>query len=135
MGCYLHCFRSGFPGAQPVSMDRQNLRFLEQSPYKVSWKADGTRYDLLLTFHSYNLTSYPNTSIPVSLCVVLSDWFPFSLIRLLFPVSMEGLCPWELAVALACITGVNLFPWLVGEQLNTNKFNQSIGFNYPFKGD
>ncbi|MED6232787.1 hypothetical protein ATANTOWER_002444, partial [Ataeniobius toweri] len=35
--------RSGFPGAQPVSMDRQNLRFLEQNPYKVSWKADGTR--------------------------------------------------------------------------------------------
>ncbi|TKS75491.1 mRNA-capping enzyme [Collichthys lucidus] len=35
--------KSGFPGAQPVSMDRQNLRFLEQKPYKVSWKADGTR--------------------------------------------------------------------------------------------
>lgn len=40
--------RSGFPGAQPVSMDRQNLRFLEQSPYKVSWKADGTRYMMLI---------------------------------------------------------------------------------------
>lgn len=40
--------KSGFPGAQPVSMDRQNLRFLEQSPYKVSWKADGTRYMMLI---------------------------------------------------------------------------------------
>ncbi|KAK7907620.1 hypothetical protein WMY93_016232 [Mugilogobius chulae] len=40
--------KSGFPGAQPVSMDRQNLRFLEQSPYKVSWKADGTRHILKL---------------------------------------------------------------------------------------
>uniref|UniRef100_A0A8D2ZIR1 mRNA-capping enzyme n=1 Tax=Scophthalmus maximus TaxID=52904 RepID=A0A8D2ZIR1_SCOMX len=40
--------RSGFPGAQPVSMDRQNLRFLEQNPYKVSWKADGTRYMMLI---------------------------------------------------------------------------------------
>uniref|UniRef100_A0A3P8V1D6 mRNA-capping enzyme n=1 Tax=Cynoglossus semilaevis TaxID=244447 RepID=A0A3P8V1D6_CYNSE len=40
--------RSGFPGAQPVSMDRQNLRFLEQSPYKVSWKADGTRYMMVI---------------------------------------------------------------------------------------
>uniref|UniRef100_A0A8C9ZL91 mRNA-capping enzyme n=1 Tax=Sander lucioperca TaxID=283035 RepID=A0A8C9ZL91_SANLU len=39
---------SGFPGAQPVSMDRQNLRFLEQNPYKVSWKADGTRYMMLI---------------------------------------------------------------------------------------
>ncbi|TKS76287.1 mRNA-capping enzyme [Collichthys lucidus] len=40
--------KSGFPGAQPVSMDRQNLRFLEQKPYKVSWKADGTRYMMLI---------------------------------------------------------------------------------------
>ncbi|KAG8539609.1 hypothetical protein GDO81_020644, partial [Engystomops pustulosus] len=34
---------SGFPGAQPVSMDRKNIKFLEQKTYKVSWKADGTR--------------------------------------------------------------------------------------------
>ncbi|KAG7266881.1 hypothetical protein CRUP_027944 [Coryphaenoides rupestris] len=40
--------KSGFPGAQPVSMDRHNLRFLEQNPYKVSWKADGTRYMMLI---------------------------------------------------------------------------------------
>ncbi|XP_064846702.1 mRNA-capping enzyme [Oncorhynchus masou masou] len=40
--------KSGFPGAQPVSMDRRNLRFLEQNPYKVSWKADGTRYMMLI---------------------------------------------------------------------------------------
>nr|XP_046228371.1 mRNA-capping enzyme isoform X2 [Scatophagus argus] len=40
--------KSGFPGAQPVSMDRKNLRFLEQNPYKVSWKADGTRYMMLI---------------------------------------------------------------------------------------
>ncbi|KAF3850071.1 hypothetical protein F7725_019790 [Dissostichus mawsoni] len=40
--------RSGFPGAQPVSMDRTNLRFMEQKPYKVSWKADGTRYMMLI---------------------------------------------------------------------------------------
>ncbi|XP_076874287.1 mRNA-capping enzyme [Brachyhypopomus gauderio] len=35
--------KSGFPGAQPVSMDRRNIRLLEQNGYKVSWKADGTR--------------------------------------------------------------------------------------------
>ncbi|XP_036406015.1 mRNA-capping enzyme [Megalops cyprinoides] len=40
--------KSGFPGAQPVSMDRRNLRFLEQKAYKVSWKADGTRYMMLI---------------------------------------------------------------------------------------
>uniref|UniRef100_A0A8C5Q5X0 mRNA-capping enzyme n=1 Tax=Leptobrachium leishanense TaxID=445787 RepID=A0A8C5Q5X0_9ANUR len=40
--------RSGFPGAQPVSMDRENIRFMEQKAYKVSWKADGTRYMMLI---------------------------------------------------------------------------------------
>ena len=33
-----------FPGAQPVSMTLQNLLLLKQFPYRVSWKADGTRY-------------------------------------------------------------------------------------------
>ena len=33
---------SGFAGAQPVSMDKQNIRLLELKPYKVNWKADGT---------------------------------------------------------------------------------------------
>ena len=28
--------KGGFPGGQPVSMDRQNLRFLKDKPYKVS---------------------------------------------------------------------------------------------------
>lgn len=40
--------KGGFPGAQPVSMDRQNIRLLHVKPYKVSWKADGTRYMMLI---------------------------------------------------------------------------------------
>lgn len=39
---------SGFPGAQPVSMDKQNISLLDKKPYKVSWKADGTRYMMLI---------------------------------------------------------------------------------------
>lgn len=35
--------RSGFAGSQPVSMDVQNIRLLNEKPYRVSWKADGTR--------------------------------------------------------------------------------------------
>lgn len=38
----------GFPGCQPVSMDRNNLNFLHTKPYRVSWKADGTRYMMLI---------------------------------------------------------------------------------------
>ncbi len=41
-------FRTGFPGAQPVSMDRENIFALRDHPYKVSWKADGTRYMMLI---------------------------------------------------------------------------------------
>jgi len=40
--------KGGFPGCQPVSMDKQNVNFLCQKPYKVSWKADGTRYMMLI---------------------------------------------------------------------------------------
>nr|XP_021521229.1 mRNA-capping enzyme isoform X3 [Aotus nancymaae] len=39
---------SGFPGAQPVSMDKQNIKLLDLKLYKVSWKADGTRYMMLI---------------------------------------------------------------------------------------
>lgn len=39
---------SGFPGAQPVSMTRENMKYLVDMPYMVSWKADGTRYMLLI---------------------------------------------------------------------------------------
>lgn len=39
---------SGFPGSQPVSMDIHNLDYLKQKAYKVSWKADGTRYLMLI---------------------------------------------------------------------------------------
>ena len=40
--------KKGFPGAQPVSMDRDNIEYLRREPYKVSWKADGTRYMMLI---------------------------------------------------------------------------------------
>lgn len=37
---YIH---DDFPGAQPVSMDRDNIEKLKTDLYRVSWKADGTR--------------------------------------------------------------------------------------------
>ncbi|XP_034937783.1 mRNA-capping enzyme-like [Chelonus insularis] len=40
--------RSGFPGSQPVSMDRENIVLLNIKPYRVSWKADGTRYMMFI---------------------------------------------------------------------------------------
>lgn len=37
-----------FCGSQPVSMDRANLKLLAEKEYRVSWKADGTRYMMLI---------------------------------------------------------------------------------------
>ena len=37
-----------FPGGQPVSLDRENMGKLQEKRYWVTWKADGTRYMLLL---------------------------------------------------------------------------------------
>ncbi|XP_076223556.1 mRNA-capping enzyme-like [Nomia melanderi] len=39
---------TGFPGSQPVSMDEDNIRLLHEKPYRVSWKADGTRYMMMI---------------------------------------------------------------------------------------
>ncbi|KAF7269068.1 hypothetical protein GWI33_017826 [Rhynchophorus ferrugineus] len=38
----------GFPGSQPVSMSSKNITLLSKHPYRVSWKADGTRYMMLI---------------------------------------------------------------------------------------
>ncbi|CAB3231409.1 unnamed protein product [Arctia plantaginis] len=39
---------TGFPGSQPVSMQRSNLWKLHEKPYRVSWKADGVRFMMLI---------------------------------------------------------------------------------------
>ncbi|KAI3883050.1 hypothetical protein MKW92_009630 [Papaver armeniacum] len=38
-----------FPGSHPVSLDRENLQLLRQRYYYATWKADGTRYMMLIT--------------------------------------------------------------------------------------
>jgi mRNA-capping enzyme len=40
---------SQFPGSHPVSLNRENLQLLRQRYYYATWKADGTRYMMLLT--------------------------------------------------------------------------------------
>lgn len=39
---------TGFPGSQPVTMDEDNIKLLGEKPYRVSWKADGTRYMMFI---------------------------------------------------------------------------------------
>lgn len=40
--------KNGFPGSQPVSMAMENLHFLSEQHYQVTWKADGVRYMMLV---------------------------------------------------------------------------------------
>ncbi|GAQ88422.1 mRNA capping enzyme family protein [Klebsormidium nitens] len=37
-----------FPGSQPVSLSNENMRLLRERYYYVTWKADGTRYMMLI---------------------------------------------------------------------------------------
>uniref|UniRef100_A0A5B6Z318 mRNA guanylyltransferase n=1 Tax=Davidia involucrata TaxID=16924 RepID=A0A5B6Z318_DAVIN len=39
-----------FPGSHPVSLSRDNLQLLRQRYYYATWKADGTRYMMLITW-------------------------------------------------------------------------------------
>ncbi|XP_028762231.1 mRNA-capping enzyme isoform X3 [Neltuma alba] len=39
-----------FPGSHPVSLNRDNLQLLRQRYYYATWKADGTRYMMLITW-------------------------------------------------------------------------------------
>ncbi|KAM3693145.1 hypothetical protein ACJW31_08G144200 [Castanea mollissima] len=40
---------SQFPGSHPVSLNKDNLQLLRQHYYYTTWKADGTRYMMLIT--------------------------------------------------------------------------------------
>jgi mRNA-capping enzyme len=46
--CLFIFLRKSFPGAQPVSMDMRNINNLRTKKYMVSWKADGTRYLMMV---------------------------------------------------------------------------------------
>ncbi|KAJ6222243.1 hypothetical protein RDWZM_000788 [Blomia tropicalis] len=40
--------RNGFPGSHPISLTRDNIHLIREYDYMVSWKADGTRYMLMI---------------------------------------------------------------------------------------
>lgn len=64
-----------FPGAQPVSMDLQNMGYLHDKPYRVSWKADGVRYSTL----KYYLLALPAVPSAWLFCLRSSEFFTYVL--------------------------------------------------------
>ncbi|XP_010495036.1 PREDICTED: mRNA-capping enzyme-like [Camelina sativa] len=67
-----------FPGSHPVSLDRESLQFLRQRYYYATWKADGTRYMMLLTIDG---------------CYLIDRSFNFRRVQMRFPRkhSSEGI--------------------------------------------
>ncbi|CAM8936432.1 unnamed protein product [Rhodiola kirilowii] len=68
-----------FPGSHPVSLSRDNLQLLRQRYYYATWKADGTRYMMLLT---------------VDGCYLIDRNFTFRRVQMRFPCkSTNGYAP------------------------------------------
>ncbi|XP_077225488.1 uncharacterized protein LOC143858668 [Tasmannia lanceolata] len=69
---------SQFPGSHPVSLNRENLQLLRQRYYYATWKADGTRYMMLITWDG---------------CFLIDRNFSFRRVQMRFPLRQtnEGL--------------------------------------------
>ncbi|CAI9761854.1 unnamed protein product [Fraxinus pennsylvanica] len=67
-----------FPGSHPVSLNRDNLQLLRQRYYYATWKADGTRYMMLITMDG---------------CYLIDRHFHFRRVQMRFPCRQanEGL--------------------------------------------
>ncbi|XP_059657806.1 uncharacterized protein LOC132304241 [Cornus florida] len=61
---------SQFPGSHPVSLSRGNLQLLRQHYYYATWKADGTRYMMLITMDG---------------CYLIDRHFNFRRVQMRFP--------------------------------------------------
>ncbi|XP_027348894.1 mRNA-capping enzyme-like isoform X1 [Abrus precatorius] len=67
-----------FPGSHPVSLNRDNLQLLRQRYYYATWKADGTRYMMLITMDG---------------CYLIDRCYNFRRVQMRFPcrVTNDGL--------------------------------------------
>ncbi|XP_050366167.1 uncharacterized protein LOC126784719 isoform X2 [Argentina anserina] len=59
-----------FPGSHPVSLNRENQQLLRQRYYYATWKADGTRYMMLITWDG---------------CYLIDRRFHFRRVQMRFP--------------------------------------------------
>ncbi|OMO96009.1 hypothetical protein COLO4_15555 [Corchorus olitorius] len=59
-----------FPGSHPVSLNKDNLQLLRQHYYYATWKADGTRYLMLITLDG---------------CYLIDRKFNFRRVQIRFP--------------------------------------------------
>lgn len=66
---------SQFPGSHPVSLNRENLQLLRQRYYYATWKADGTRYMMLITMDG---------------CYLIDRSFNVRRVQMRFPCRLDG---------------------------------------------
>eukprot|EP00268_Persea_americana_P003358 TRINITY_DN1101_c0_g1_i13.p1 TRINITY_DN1101_c0_g1~~TRINITY_DN1101_c0_g1_i13.p1 ORF type:complete len:535 (-),score=102.57 TRINITY_DN1101_c0_g1_i13:443-2047(-) len=67
-----------FPGSHPVSLDRDNLQLLRQRYYYATWKADGTRYMMLIMCDG---------------CYLIDRTFSFRRVQMRFPLKQSSEVP------------------------------------------
>jgi mRNA-capping enzyme len=65
-----------FPGSHPVSLNSDNLQLLRQRYYYATWKADGTRYMMLIMRYG---------------CFLIDRNFSFRRVQMRFPHKSQGL--------------------------------------------
>ncbi|KAI3883068.1 hypothetical protein MKW92_014076, partial [Papaver armeniacum] len=65
---------SKFPGSNPVSLNSENLESLRKIDYRATWKADGTRYMMLINSGG---------------CYLIDRSFNFRRVRMRFPLLQQ----------------------------------------------
>ncbi|KAI3869434.1 hypothetical protein MKX03_020988 [Papaver bracteatum] len=64
-----------FPGSHPVSLNWENFQYLWQTDYRTTWKADGTRYLMLINSDG---------------CYLIERKFNFRRVQMRFPLTQEN---------------------------------------------
>ncbi|KAL6506800.1 hypothetical protein OROHE_022237 [Orobanche hederae] len=95
--CYqtLKVRSQGFPGSHPVSINREKLQLLRQRYYYATWKADGTRYMMLITMDG---------------CYLVDRHFSFRRVQMRFPC-------WHVGEKAMPVKGNHHFTLLDGEMV------------------
>ncbi|XP_059647150.1 uncharacterized protein LOC132293621 isoform X2 [Cornus florida] len=116
---------SQFPGSHPVSLSSENLQLLRQRYYYATWKADGTRYMMLITMDG---------------CYLIDRHFNFRRVQMRFPCknTNEGLA--EKTHHFTLLDGEMIIDTLPESQKQERRyliydlmaFNQSSVIEWPF---
>ncbi|CAI9116612.1 OLC1v1017806C1 [Oldenlandia corymbosa var. corymbosa] len=114
-----------FPGSHPVSLNSENLIFLRQRYYSTTWKADGTRYMMLITQDG---------------CYLIDRHFDFRRVQMRFPCRTNEVVVGESMHHFTLLDGEMVIDTLPDSQKQVRSYliydmmtiNSKSIVNYPF---